>query len=645
MLRTTPGEILINRALPEDLRRPGRVLDSGGIKELFQELAEKHPDRYADVASRLVRLGGDVAFQKGGLSFGVRHLRTARAALAQRAEIRRAIDGILDDPGLDEKGREAKILAELDARRKPLEDAIFDESLAEENPLAHQILSGVRGNRTNLRSLRGMDLTYVDHRDRPIPIPILKSYSEGLDPAEYWAGAYGARKGVLDVKQSTADSGFFAKQLVQAAHRLITTARDSDEPDETASRRGLPVDVDDPDNVGALLARPALGHPRNTVVTPRILKHLKDSGVSRILVRSPVVGGPPEGGVYARDVGIREKGKIPPIGDYVGHAAAQALAEKLTQGSLSSKHSGGVAGASAGAATTGFKAVERLVNPPKAYPGAAAHAQADGRVTAVEEAPQGGWYVHVGAERHYAPPGFDPVVKVGDEVEAGDLLSEGVPNPTEIVRHKGIGEGRRYFARALLDTYRRSGMPAHRRNVELLARGLIDHVTLDEEFGDGVPGDVRPYSAVEAAWTPRPDAASVKPRAAVGRYLERPVLHYTIGTKVRPSMVRDLEEFGIEDVAVHHAPPPFSPSMIRGVAALQHDPDWAARHLGSNLTKSTLEAARTGAVSDAAGTSFAAPLALDPASFGSTGKTKGWDPKEAAATRPLDVADLEDLLL
>jgi len=74
------------------------------------------------------------------------------------------------------------------------------------------------------------------------------------------------------------------------------------------------------------------------------LKHLKRLGKNRILVRSPLVGGSPSGGIYARDVGIRETGKLPGRGEQVGLQAAQALSEPISQGQLSAKHSGGVAG-------------------------------------------------------------------------------------------------------------------------------------------------------------------------------------------------------------------------------------------------------------------------------------------------------------
>ena len=54
-----------------------------------------------------------------------------------------------------------------------MQKAVFDESLAEQNPLARQVSSGSRGSPLNLASLRGSDLLYTDHRDRVLPIPVL----------------------------------------------------------------------------------------------------------------------------------------------------------------------------------------------------------------------------------------------------------------------------------------------------------------------------------------------------------------------------------------------------------------------------------------------------------------------------------------
>jgi hypothetical protein len=316
---------------------------------------------------------------------------------------------------------------------------------------------------------------------------------------------------------------------------------------------------------------------------------------------------------------------LPPLGDFVGLAAAQAVSEKLSQGQLSAKHTGGVAGADK--AVSGFAHINQLIQVPKTFKGGATHAQLDGKVSAITDAPQGGQFVTVGSEQHYVPPDLDLKVKIGDSVEAGDVLSDGIPNPAEVVHHKGIGEGRRYFVGAFGDAYRDSGMSSHRRNVELLARGLIDHVRVTDEFGDHVEDDVVPYSSIEHGWRPREGSRVVGLPAAVGKYLERPVLHHTIGTKVRPSMLPELKEFGVNNLEVHDEPPPFEPMMVRGMYNLQHDPDFMTRHLGSGLEKATLQAAHRGATSDIAGTSYVPALA-ERTHFGRQGLTRGWDPDD-----------------
>lgn len=428
----------------------------------------------------------------------------------------------------------------------------------------------------------------------------------------------------MDTKTATADAGFFGKQLLQASHRLLVTADDEDDPehDDKNFERGFPTDVDDPDNEGALLARPVGPYKRNTVLTPKILKDLKNMGMQDILVRSPVVGGPADGGVFARDVGYREKGRMAPIGDYVGISAAQALSEPVTQSQVSSKHSGGVGGAKA---IGGFKAINALIQVPKKYPNGASHAQIDGTVQNIREAPQGGYYVQIDSKEHYVPVDSKVTVKKGDNIEAGDMLSDGVPNPAEIVKYKGIGEGRRYFVNALRDVYRNSGINPHRRNVELLARGLINHVRLTDEYGDYAPDDVVPYSMLERSWQPRPGAVMTAPKAALGHYLEKPVLHYSIGTKIGKNVVSNLERYGIQNIQAHKEAPPFQPEMVRGMANVGQDPDWMTKMLGSYQKTNLLDSVHRGASSDTNSSSFVPGLARGE-DFGLQGPTAGWKP-------------------
>jgi len=617
LLRTTVGQLMVNDVLPEDMRSQTRVLDKKGLSSLLREVATRYPDRYREISHKLVNIGWEAAQTTGGFSFGLEALRQARVAAAARKLLRARITRILDDPRLDEDGKDAAILKAAGALSARQGDEILGESLEDANPLAYQVLSGSRGSKMNLASLRGSDLLYVDHRNRPIPFPILRSYSQGLSPAEYWAGSYGARRGIADVKFATRDAGYLGKQLNQIVHRLLVTAADAEQ--ENPTLRGYPVGTDDEDSEGAFLASPAGGYARHTVLSPKILADLREKGVKRILVRSPIAGGPADGGIYARDAGVREFNRLPSRGENVAMAAVQALAEPVAQGALSSKHSGGVAGAAASQLASGFDYVNSLIQVPKTFKGGAAHSQLDGTVLRVEDAPTGGKTVWIEDQPHHVAKEFNVLVCRGDKVEAGDVISEGLPNPAVIVKHKGIGEGRRYFVQAFRDALRNSGMSGHRRNIELLARGLINHVRLTDETDSGVPDDIVPYHELEHTYQPRSGFRTLAAKDAVGKYLERPYLHYTIGTKVRPKMLPDFEEFGVRQVDVHDEPPPFEPEMIRGMASLQHDPDWLTRMFGSGLKAGLLRGVHRGAASTTQGTSFV-PGLVQAVDFGQVGK-------------------------
>ena len=469
---------------------------------------------------------------------------------------------------------------------EPLREMNFKEQLEARNPMAHQVASGARGNKAQFASVNVGDMLVMDHRDNVIPIPLLHSYAEGLDPVEYWAGSYGARKGMVDLKFATPKGGFLGKQLALAAHRLIVTEHDC------GTANGIPIEADDPDNVGALLARKYGDHSQNTVITPKISKRLKVH--KTVIIRSPLTC-QAKGGVCARCVGVRERGKLPDVGDNVGIAAAQAISEPVSQSALSSKHTGGTVGT--GPTAAGFDAINQLIQVPKTFKEGAAIAKVDGVVNVIANAPQGGTFIHVGEERHFAPPGMKVHVKKGDAIEAGDVLSEGLPNPAEIVRHKGIGAGRWHFMRHLKDTLKASKIAANRRNIELLSRGLINHVRIvdPDEPPDTLPDDIVEFNTITRGYTPRPGTQALVPQRARGMYLEEPILHYSIGTRVTPSVAKDLKQYSVSRVEAHKDVPSFAPEMVRAMETLAYAPDWMVQLGGFHLKKQLLRSVHRGA--------------------------------------------------
>ena len=574
-MKTTMGQLLINESLPPELRDYRRKLNKKSVKTLLRRVAEQYPKNYNDIVHALMKIGADVATGYGReASLNLDSLKIGQQAQRLRREIDIGVQRLIAR-GADDK----EVIRYVGRHVQSLRDTNFDEQLKAKNALASQVESGARGNKAQFAAVNVGDMLVMDHRDNVIPIPILHSYAEGLDPVEYWAGSYGARKGMVDLKFATPKGGFLGKQLALAAHRLVVTEHDC------GTANGIPIEADDPDNVGALLARSYGDHSQNTVITPKIHKILKRH--ETVVVRSPLTC-QAKGGVCARCVGVRERGKLPDIGDNVGIAAAQAISEPVSQSALSSKHTGGMVGA--GPTAAGFDAINQLVQVPKTFKEGAAIATVDGVVNAVEKAPQGGTFVHVAGERHYVAPGMKVHVKKGDAIEAGDVLSEGLPNPSTIVRYKGIGAGRWHFMRHFRNTLKASKIVANRRNIELLSRGLINHVRIVDPDGppDTLPDDIVEFNTITRGYTPRPGTQSFQPQRARGMYLEEPALHYSIGTKVTPNVVRDLKQYGVKQVKAHSDVPSFAPEMVRAMETLAYAPDWMVQLGGFHLKKRLL---------------------------------------------------------
>jgi hypothetical protein len=122
----------------------------------------------------------------------------------------------------------------------------------------------------------------------------------------------------------------------------------------------------------------------------------------------------------------------------------------------------------------------------------------DGKVEDIEDAAQGGQYVTVNGVKHYVPAGHPVEVKIGDTVEAGDFLSEGLGDAEDVVKHKGLGAGRLYYANRLYKILEDSGAKNDRRSIEVLARGALRHVRItdDQGYGNYLPDDIVDYNTL-----------------------------------------------------------------------------------------------------------------------------------------------------
>ena len=591
---TTPGRLLFRAAVPDRFKEDIRGLNQKKLTALLTRVADESPDEYVETLRNIGKVAADAATYYGGTgSVALKDFKLSPKINKMREEHRRKIQKIIQSSLPDKEKKDAVIKYMLPEMKK-VQDALSD--MDPNNSFVKQLQTGARGKPAQVMQMLYGDMIVTDSKGRPIPIASLVGYGDGAGTKEYWAGSYGSRMGYTAVQFGTADSGYFGKLLTQGAHRVVVTENDCGAVDTGIKTKGA-----DPHNIGSVLIRPVAGFESGHVIEKGDLSKLRKEDV---YVRSTTTCQAEEG-VCSKCSGHRENGDFPPIGTAVGVTSARAVAEPTTQMALSVKHSGGVAGQD-DKKLGGFKEISQFVNVPKNFQGGATLAQHTGNVTRIEKAPQGGQYVIIANEKHYIPQGVKLAIKQGQKVEAGDILSEGIPNPAEVVQFKGIGEGRRYFVDKYTELLQANGAGNHRRNIEALARGLINRVRITKPGGyeGNYMDDVVPYDRLARGYKPRSGFKVKTPIASKGLYLEKPTLHYTIGTKITGNVAKNLSNAGIKSIVVHGEQPPFEPVMPRVMDLPVTDPDWKVRLGGFNLKKSFVDAATRGAVSNTGDTSY-----------------------------------------
>ena len=591
-------QLLVNEELPEELRDYARTYDAKDMSGLMAGLASRYPGLYAGLAKRLGDIGREAAYRQGetiGLS-------DMKLQTFDKNKLLKAMDDEIAALDRNAPGFGDARLAIWLKTANLMQKGAMSAAMREGSNIGNSVVSGARGKPPQLRAMLATPGLYADHFGNTIPIFVRHSFSEGLRPAELLAGTFGARASTISTKKQTAKGGDWGKQLNQAAATLVVTEADC------GTDNGIDLDPDDESIRGRVLALPAAGMPAGTTIGKKEAAELRKAG-SPVVVRSPSTCRAE--GLCSKCVGKFYDNKFPSIGDSVGVTAAQSLSEPIVQGALNQKHTAGMA--SGKRVYSGFDYINQFTQVPSEFRDRAVLAEEPGMVDSVTQAPQGGFHVVVGGERHYVPAGHEVTVAPGQNVERGDELSEGLKSPADMVRLRGLGEGRRYFAERLRTMLADSGQPADARNTEILSRALLDGVVVDaaEGIGDWLPDDAVRYSAMDRAYAPPADTKTLPVHEAVGKYLQSPRLHYTIGTQLAKSMADRLDKAGYKTVDVSDEEPGFSPEMSRMRTSTHGMGDWMAAMNTSYLKKQLQDAANRGADSETgANVHFAPRLAL-----------------------------------
>lgn len=319
--QTDKGRAEINRLIPAKYAVTAQ-LTAKTAKDLYEHLAKDLPQQFPNIVHEMKLLGDKHAYETG-FTAGVADLNVstkARDAIFRRADAQAQKIRQATKPGPEQDNKIASIY------EKAAQEAYghVKKDLKEKgSSFYHMVASGARGKDSQLMQMTSAPGIVLDAKDRKVPVPIKKSYAEGVTTSDYFMAAYGVRKGMMDRSLQTEKPGATNKDVMASvADHLVSDV-------DCGTKRGLDLPLTN-ELTGRFLANDQHGLPRNTQVTPQVISLLGKKGIRSITVRSPLRCLSPKG-VCAHCFGHDENGHLPQVGDNVGAKSGQTMTEPMTQ--------------------------------------------------------------------------------------------------------------------------------------------------------------------------------------------------------------------------------------------------------------------------------------------------------------------------
>ncbi|RXJ03031.1 DNA-directed RNA polymerase subunit beta' [Anaerobacillus alkaliphilus] len=536
LLLTSVGKLIFNEILPETFpyinepsmtnlqeATPERYIVplNSNVKEIFQErdvvtpfkkgflgnvIAEVFKIFKISETSKMLDRMKALGFKystKAGITVGVADIVVLPEKKEILADAELKVDRVVKQfrRGLiTEEERYDRVISIWSAAKDVIQEKLMG-TLDKLNPIFMMSDSGARGNASNFTQLAGMRGLMANPSGRIIELPIKSSFREGLTVLEYFISTHGARKGLADTALKTADSGYLTRRLVDVAQDVIV--RD----DDCGTDRGLDIAAikDGTEIIESLYDRlvgrfifKTVYHPetkeviigKNQLITEDIAKEIEDAGIVGVTIRSAFTCDTRHGvckKCYGRNLAT---GSDVEVGEAVGIIAAQSIGEPGTQLTMRTFHTGGVAGDDI---TQGLPRIQELFEArnPK---GQAVISEIDGKVIDVSDV-QDKREVTVQGEiqtRNYPIPyGARIKVTVGQEVSAGEVLTEGSIDPKELLKVSGINGVQEYLLREVQKVYRMQGVEIGDKHVEVMVRQMLRKVrVLDAGDTEVLPGSL-----------------------------------------------------------------------------------------------------------------------------------------------------------
>ncbi len=513
-VRTSVGKIIFNEAIPQDLGFVTRKDKQDFVKYEIDKLTGKKDlqkivgvcfKRHgascaADVLDKIKALGFKYS-TVGAITTSVfdMHMPKEKAVILKEAE-----EHVLKIANLFKKGfiTDEERYKKVVSIWKKATDEITDKLMAtldEFNPILMMANSGARGSKDQIKQLAGMRGLMTDPNGKTLEIPVKSCFREGLSVLEYFISSHGGRKGLADTALKTADSGYLTRRLVDVAQEVIIKEDDcfaslgeGVKGVKVQAIKGSKGEIIEGlrDRIAGRftvhdIVNPATGEvmvKANEMISEDMADEICAVGIEEVEIRSAFTC-KSKTGVCAKCYGKNMSNNNPvQVGEAVGIIAAQSIGEPGTQLTMRTFHTGGIA--STGDITQGLPRVEELFEARKPkhaaivceYSGEVEIREKDKNIHVIVKTDEG--------EKDYLIPfGMGVIVKEGDIVEPGSVLTSGSVYPQDILKTQGIKGVQNYILREIQSVYRSQGVDINDKHVEVIVRQMMKKVQVEN------PGD------------------------------------------------------------------------------------------------------------------------------------------------------------
>ncbi len=534
LIDTTLGKIIFNNPIPQDLGFVDRsdpenafklevdfLVNKKTLGQIIDKCIKVHGVTIASEMLDKIKAQGYKYSTKSGITVAVcdATIPPQKQELLHKAEER--VDAITANykMGLMSNSERSKSVIKVweECTNKVAQG--LKDNLGKENPIYMMVDSGARGSESQLRQLAGMRGLIANTAGKTIEVPIRANYREGLNVLEYFISSRGARKGLADTALRTADSGYLTRRLVDVSQDVIIREEDCHCHDgievyditegkemietlkERLTGRYLLEDFVD-DATGELVQSKDEMMSEEAADRVAALVNARENPADRRIKIRSLLTCESEHGVCIKCYGSNlATGEPVTVGEAVGIIAAQSIGEPGTQLTMRTFHTGGIA--SSQDITQGLPRVEELfeARKPKTL---AILAEIDGRlsfreikknehivITNDETADEKSYLIPYGFRKRFnseTDTDGNPIY-----VKKGTPLTEGSPNPHDILAINGVNAVHDYLIKEVQRTYRMQGVDINDKHIEVIVRQMMRKLKVDE------PGstDLLPGATVE----------------------------------------------------------------------------------------------------------------------------------------------------